>query len=695
MARNYHAFEILVGPYAVAHLRLTQAIQDAGGEVPEDGVHVYLTDTLESPHAKTLTKLPFLHKALADEHVRAQKVKTETRVLVCMGNPPYDRQQIDPGDVTTQRKGGWVRFGEHGTDAILNDFLDPASKAGQGVHLKNLYNDYVYFWRWALWKVFETTGGAGIVSFISASSYLRGPGFVGMRQVMRQTFDELWILDLEGDNLGARKTENVFAIQTPVAIAVGVRYGEPDPEHPARVRYARIEGPRGAKLAQLDAITGFQSLEWRECFEGWMEPFLPKGEGDYFSWPLLTDLFPWHQPGVKVGRTWPIAPEQELLEARWSTLLAAVPRDRAGLFKDSPTGRKVHQPPSKTLPPAEQQRSILDLEEDARCPPLVRLSYRSLDRQWLIADHRLIDRAGPPLWHAHSGEQLYLTSLLTGVLGLGPAAMAAAHVPDLDHFRGSFGAKHVIPLWRRSDAREPNVTCGLLERLAEALACRVGADDLFAYCYAVLAGPSYVESFSEELTIPGPRIPITKDPELFFRTAALGRKLVFLHTYGERFGEPGERIPHGQARCTKAIPATPEGYPESFAYDEESRTLRVGAGEFAPVAPEVWGFSVSGLEVVRSWLAYRMKEGAGKRSSPLDQIRPERWTSRMTDELLELLWVLEATVALFPELARTLDEIVASDLFLATELPQPKAEERKPPKPDQNPAQGRLGEPVP
>ena len=52
-----------------------------------------------------------------------------------------------------------------------------------------------------------------------ASSYLAGPGFVGVREVMRRTFDELWIIDLGGDNLGTRKTPNVFNIQTPVAIA--------------------------------------------------------------------------------------------------------------------------------------------------------------------------------------------------------------------------------------------------------------------------------------------------------------------------------------------------------------------------------------------------------------------------------------------------------------------------------------------
>src|SRR5437868_13396261 len=101
-----------------------------------------------------------------------------------------------------------------------------------------------------------------------------------MRQVMRQTFDEMWIIDLEGDNLGPRKTENVFAIQTPVAIAVGVRYGAPQPNVPARVHYSRITGIREEKLAALRDVEGFGDLPWHDCFDGWTEPLLPKGTGD-------------------------------------------------------------------------------------------------------------------------------------------------------------------------------------------------------------------------------------------------------------------------------------------------------------------------------------------------------------------------------------------------------------------------------
>ena len=102
----------------------------------------------------------------------------------------------------------------------------------------------------------------------------------------------------------------------------------------------------------------------------------------------------------------------------------------------------------------------------------------------------------------------------------------------------------------------------------------------------------------------------------------------------------------------RPVPSDADGYPEAFDYNDVTETLCVGEGEFAPVAPEVYEFEVSGLKVVQSWLKYRMKKGAGRKSSLLDHIRPARWTSQFTTELLELLWVLEATVAGYPEQER-------------------------------------------
>jgi len=99
----------------------------------------------------------------------------------------------------------------------------------------------------------------------------------------------------------------------------------------------------------------------------------------------------------------------------------------------------------------------------------------------------------------------------------------------------------------------------------------------------------------------------------------------------------------------------------------------------APVEPGVYEFEVSGLKVVQSWLKYRMKRGGGRKSSPLDDIRPEHWTGDFTTELLELLWVLEATLGEYPAQARLLSAVTKGGCFRADELPEVPGYMRKPP----------------
>ncbi len=671
-AQNMHGFEIMVGPYTVAHLRLTQAFDAENAALPQDGVHIYLTDTLESPDAPPL-EVPMFYKGWEREHNRARRVKKQTPVLVCIGNPPYDRQQADGNDANIKRKGGWVRFGEKGGRPLLDDFTEPLTALGLGVHAKNLYNDYVYFWRWALWKVVETNK-QGIVSFITASSYLRGPGFAAMREHIRKAFDEIWIIDLEGDNLGTRKTENVFQIQSPVAIAIGVRYAETKTNPLAKAHYTRLEGTREEKLAQLQTIARFDDFKWRECLPRSTDPFLPISNADYWDFPRLTDLFPWQENGIQFKRSWTIAESADLLAKRWQTLLAAPVEQRGNLLRET-EARKVSKSVSNfdnTVLPA-----LASLKADTPPPGLARYAFRSFDRQWALLDPRLADRPRPKLQRAHSNRQIYLTSFLTNVLGEGPAAIVTALLPDLDHFRGSFGAKHVVPLWQNANFSSPNLTGGVLETLFTAYGALVSPEDFFAYAYAILFTPLYVKQYWDELSIPGARLPITKDAALFAESARLGKQLILLHTYGERFAPEGQqagRVPQGQTRCAIGTPSAPEKYPETFRYDETTQQLHVGEGLFSGVRPAVWNFSVSGLQVVKSWLGYRMKERSGKKSSPLDAIRPTAWT--FDNELLDLLWVLDNTLDLLPEVNRNFEKILQSPLFHAPDFSKPSQQER-------------------
>ncbi|MDE2892368.1 MAG: N-6 DNA methylase [Chloroflexota bacterium] len=671
LADRLEAFELLVGPYAVARLRITQRLHEVGAA--NKAARVYLANTLSSPN--TLEDFPrsILQQPITDDRKSAHEVKNERDITVCIGNPPYDRGKRGEAETGKEGPGGWVVHGDIDVDApaLFESFTKPVVDAGQGGQLKNLYNSYVYFWRWAMWKVFESPDHRGIVTFITASSYLRGPGFAGMRRVMRETFDELWIIDLEGDNLGARKTDNVFAIQSPVAIAIGVRAAEKSQPKPAQVRKTKLTGTLAEKLASLDQINTFDDIDWRDCSDEWDAPFYPVGKGPYFDWPPITEIFPWQQSGVKVGRTWPIGESPALAESRWRRLASSNPGERVSLFVNRPTGRKADDKVHSLRNPSIQHTPITDISPDDEVPTPMAYGLRSLDRQHILSDARLIDRSGPPLWTTISARQVYLISFLTEVVGHGPDAIVSAAIPDLHHFRGSFGGQHVIPLYRDADATQPNVASRVLDLL------KVSAEDLFAYVYGILAQPAYVERFWDELELPPPHLPITKDAELLARVAEHGRNLICWHTYGERFAPDNEQfVLDGTARNIKAVSQTE--YPNSFDYDEKTKTLYVGEGEFGPVEPEVYNYTVSGLEVVKSWLGYRMKDRKGRKSSPLDDTRPEVWT--FSEELLELLWVLEHTIAMQPTGKTLLEEVLASELWTAEELPKPTEAERKPPK---------------
>jgi predicted helicase len=537
--------------------------------------------------------------------------------------------------------------------------LKPAIDAGHGVHVKNLYNLYVYFWRWALWKVFEqaTAAGPGLVSYISASSYLDGGAFCGMREYLRRLCDEVWILDLGGEGRGTRKSENVFAIQTPVAIAVAARYGKADKNTLARVRYTRIEGSREQKLGALDAITEFASLEWEDCRHDWQAPFRPAGVGKYFQWPLLTDLFPWQHSGAQFKRTWPICADPEVLKVRWRALLAA--SERAAPFKETRDRKVTGTYPS--LPGRSKHgKPIAELARSTPAPPVARYAYRSFDRQWILADNRLGDFLRPELWAGHGDWQLYLTTLLNHPLGQGPATTGTAELPDLHHFRGSFGAKEVIPLYRDGEDKRANIRPCLLDTLTKAYGRKVTPEDFVAYVYGLLAHSAFTERYAKELATRELRVPLTRDVALFAQVRDVGARLLWLHTYGQRYVPKGYhrgQLPKGRARCTVPVPGDPTNYPDKYEYDSATKTLHVGNGRFAPVEPEVYNFEVSGLKVVQSWLGYRMKRPKGKKSSPLDDIRPEKWSGDFITELLELLWILEATIALYPQQAKLLTAV--------------------------------------
>lgn len=133
--------------------------------------------------------------------------------------------------------------------------------------------------------------------------------------------------------------------------------------------------------------------------------------------------------------------------------------------------------------------------------------------------------------------------------------------------------------------------------------------------------------------------------------------------------------------------------PADVKYDPARQALRVGDGELSGVRPEVWGYEVSGMQVVSKWTGYRTKKGAGRAASsknPLDKIRMETWPDQWSIELRELITVLTRTVEMHPEQDALLDAICSGLMIPESELPTPEKWQHDEPKNTRSFAQGTL-----
>ncbi|MGC1468970.1 MAG: type ISP restriction/modification enzyme, partial [Sphingorhabdus sp.] len=468
LSKNLFAFELLPGPYSVAHLRLSSRLKLLS-DCKADVAQVLLTDTLESPLDPPDYQGYFGDaEILAAEHARAKRIKLDQRVTVVIGNPPYRRVARD---IRGRGTGGWVLDGivpgRNSEKSLFDDILDVARELTIFSHHASLYNLYVYFWRWAIWKAFQAHGdGPGVVSFITGSSWLSGPGFVGLRKLVREICDEAWVIDLGGDNHGANPEENIFAIESPVAVVILVRNGKTKSDQPATVRYRRVSGGADEKLVAMRKLADAENPlggEWAEAPNDWTASFIPEtGDAAWTDMPLLTDLFPWQQPGCKFGRTWPIGTTKEALETRWSRFASAAPEEKPDLFFTATSGRTI-------TTKVDGYELLSEVKKGDPPQPIVRYGFRSFDRQWVFNDPRLAALERPSLWKGHSNHQVFLTSLLTAQISDGPALTATAYVPDLHHYRGSYGGKDTIPLYRDAAATKPNLTKGLGAVLGKAL----------------------------------------------------------------------------------------------------------------------------------------------------------------------------------------------------------------------------------
>jgi predicted helicase len=277
-----HAYELMMAPYAIAHMKLGLKLHETGYQFGADErARIYLTNALE-PWVQQL-RLPDL-EALAHEAAAVNEIKRHKRFTVVMGNPPYAGHSAN----ASRDESNELTF----IGRLIEDYKAGCPELFKPAQAKWLQDDYVKFIRFAE----QTLAGSQcrILGYITNHSYLNNPTFRGMRRHLCATFESLRLLDLhgnikrvEGSNFGA-KDENVFDIQQGVAIQLSYYNGVQKPN--VHVWHADLWGTRSSKYATL---TNGTALSFNFDLLSPKEPlflFVPRNE----------DLLPEYERGWRV-----------------------------------------------------------------------------------------------------------------------------------------------------------------------------------------------------------------------------------------------------------------------------------------------------------------------------------------------------------------------------------------------------------
>ncbi|MDE1987927.1 MAG: N-6 DNA methylase [Alphaproteobacteria bacterium] len=570
LAHRMFGFELLVGPYAVAHYRLHHALRrrEEGGEeqqLPRLGV--YLTDTLARPNAAApMGPLGFVSEGIAEEHREANRIKSQQEILAIIGNPPYRR--LEEGENRTL-VGDWM-------DDLWDDLKEPVRSAGYGNQLNTFPELSVAFWRWAIWKLFEAENAPrrGVVAFITNRKFLTGWPYAGLRQMMRQRFDRIEIFDLRGDvrrgeRAGVDADQGVFNIQVGTAITIAIADGSKQDGEAADVFYSDswAEGlfSRRAKLDQLSArANSGDSPNAVAVRRGLLEDMRPKPfqNGEWFN---LREVFKFSKSGMKSGDD-PVF--VSVVRSRLRDLVTPLLSGRADASYD--TSLETYY------------------------------SYRPLDRRWFFNDLKLLNRPGPTMQQVWGRDNVGLYAVPSGT-GAGPGVWCHALIPDYHAFRGNYGG-YAFPLHdRRTRIDAPNLVPALIEGLSTTYGEAVAAVDIFDAILCTLSARTYTLRFAEDLEDTFPHVAFPTQHTVFQDAVRLGREIRAVETFAR---DPAEAY---RQPDFMRVETEPRGEVASVDLIGETLTLcEDGSGRITGLPQGVWNFSVSGYRVLPRWLEARI-----------------------------------------------------------------------------------------
>ncbi|MEA2022118.1 MAG: type ISP restriction/modification enzyme, partial [Candidatus Caldatribacteriota bacterium] len=591
---DFYAFELMMAPYAIGHLKIGFILDELGYSLSDDErFKLYLTNTLEVEEIKQIS-IPGV-SSLSEESHLAGKVKKEQSILVILGNPPYSGISSNVNE--------W-------TEKLLKKDIDGCQSYYKvddeplGEKKLWLQDDYVKFLRFAQWKIQKS--GFGIVGMITNHGYLNNPTFRGMRQSLMKTFDEIYILDLHGNSLKRETTpeggkdENVFDIRQGVAIVLFVKNKE---KKESVIYHSDLFGLRQEKYDWLDQnVFNIENYKKIKPLSPWYFFVLRDTLHiqKYLKWKKINEIFPINVTGIVTARDkFVIGFDKFEIRNRMLQFKNLTLPDE--IIKDT---YKLKDTRSWKLSLARNKLSK-DKNWDTYYQKIL---YRPFDIRYIYYTEIMVD------W----GRPKYMRHMLEDNIGLITARSNKSS--DMDHFfitdimmetkcgeRTTQSA--IFPLYIYPDEKnknlfnhtqiekEPNIPPFIFEKLNECYSRKPTPEEILYYIYAVFYSNIYRETYAEFLKIDFPRVPFTLNYDLFIEMGKLGKELTALHLL---------KSSQLDLPIAKYQGSGDNDRIEKVTYEEDEQRIYINKEKyFEGVTPEVWNYHIGGYQVLHKYLKDR------------------------------------------------------------------------------------------
>lgn len=605
--KHFFAFEILIAPYVVSHLKTLFSLTKNGFDFTErDELKIFLTNTLEfRPKEEKKEKLSEAEKEvlkplagifeqkLLREQEQALEVKKQTPILIIIGNPPYSVSSQNEVDPETE-------FGK-----FYESYKEKVRKEERNI--QPLSDDYIKFLAFAHWKIKQT--GKGIIGMITNNSYLDGLIHRDMRKKLYDDFDLIYILNLHGSarkqikiTKDGKKDENIFDIMQGVAIGIFVK---PEKTGKKQVFYQELIGQREDKYKFLDNYS-IANVEWIK-----LEPkepywfFVPKEfeeEEKYKKFLSFTEIFKENRNGITTGQDDFFTDfNKDSLRVRILAIFNPANKEDSLIEMynlKSQAGKKLLK-----------NRKSCNYREESLNP----YGYRPFDNKWLYNENKFLWRSVEWLNKQFQFENLALavTRILSGELF--HHAFISDKIGDYCYLSNK-GREFAIffPLWlynldnktqkqllvsTQPKPKTSNIKKEVIDLLSSSYKTSTSPEEIFYYIYAVLYSNIYRQKYLEFLKIDFPRVPFSSNYELFKKLSQLGKELIEIHLLQSSLLDKTSARFEGNGNLSLV---------KKVIYNQKEKRIYINENQFfTNVEPEIWNYFIGGYQVLNKWLKDR------------------------------------------------------------------------------------------